>query len=290
MSKIVQTLPASDEKAASRQRVRRYLGWLFALLAIQTLTYCPATGGGDAIPMESDLTLISHAGAGLKAATYSNSREALEVAAARGLRLIEVDFETTRDGRVVAAHDWGQTYVELRPGILPAPLARYFRWGKPDHATFLATPMKGGLTPIDAIGLARWLDGHPDVKIVTDIKSNNVGTLARLIAHGLPREQLVPQIYSRDELAAVRRMGFNEIIYTLYRDTDVPIPDVIDFARKHRLAVTIHSARVSRADVEAFRDAGVPLYVHTINEPDRALRLQEWGAAGVYTDFLRPAS
>lgn len=260
------------------------------MLAIQTLTYCPATRGGTAIPMDSDLILVSHAGAGLKAATYSNSREALDVAAARGLRRIEIDFETTRDGRVVAAHDWGQTYVELRPGVLPAPLARYFQWGRPDHATFLATPMKGGLTPIDAPGLAEWLKAHPDVKIVTDIKSNNVAILGRLIADGVPREKLVPQIYSRGELAPVRGMGFDEIIYTLYRDTDVPIPEVIAFARKHRVAVTIHSARVARADVQAFRDAGVPLYVHTINEPDRAIRLQEWGAAGIYTDFLRPNS
>lgn len=288
MLEIAQNSPAAEEKAESGRRIRRYCGWIGVVLAIQTLTYCPATKGGAAIPLDSDLILVSHAGAGLKAATYSNSREALDVAAARGIRRIEIDFETTSDGRVVAAHDWGQTYVELRPGVLPAPLARYFQWGKPDHATFVGTPMKGGLTPIDAVGLAQWLKLHPDVKIVTDIKSDNAATLARLVEDGISPEQMVPQIYSRGELAPVRRMGFDEVIYTLYRDTDVPIPDVIAFARKHRVAVTIHSARVSRVDVQAFRNAGVPLYVHTINEPDRARRLQEWGAAGIYTDFLRP--
>ncbi len=285
--------PANDDASApAPKRSRRIIASLalliVALLVVQTWTYRPITTGGAAIPFAADMALVSHAGVGLEAATYSNSREALDAAVARGFTRIEVDFEETRDGRIVAAHDWDQTYLELRPGFPPPPLDRLFHWRAPDHARFMATPMRGGLTPVDAEYLAGWLARHPDVKIVTDIKTDNPRILARLIEAGLPRHQVVPQIYSRAELAVVRRLGFDEVIYTLYRDTGAPILEVIAFAREHGIAVTIHSARVSREMMGAFREAGVPVYVHTINAPEQALRLRDWGAAGVYTDFLAP--
>ena len=71
-----------------------------------------------------------------------------------------------------------------------------------------------------AIGLGQgvfeaWLRAHPDAVLITDFKRRNVEGLAA-IAPDL-RARILPQIYSPDELAPVRRLGFDRVIFTAYR-------------------------------------------------------------------------
>lgn len=283
--------PARARAVRSRRRITLIVAALLAalLLAWMAASYRPLTIGGEPASLSGEVELIGHAGVGLREATYSNSLQALDAAALRGFDKVEIDFSQTADGVVVASHDWGRAYGELRPrgSLLPAWLAAPQHQSAPTHAEFMATPMRGGLTPVDLALLGRWLAAHPRIRIVTDVKGDNVALLRRLAGRqGLPRERLIPQIYSRAELAQVRALGFGETIYTLYRDPAVPIADVIAFARAERVAVTLPERRASPETLAAFRSAGVPLYVHTVNDPERALRLVRSGAAGVYTDFL----
>ena len=262
---------------------------LFGLLALfQWWIERPSlTLGGQAVDLNLPIDLISHAGAGLPVATYSNSVEAIDLAVARGHRAIEIDLHETRDGHLIAAHDWDETYRELHPASLPGLFLRpLIGVAAPSHSEFMAERMRGGLTPLDAAHVAAWLKAHPAVSIVTDAKGDNLTTLRTLLALGIRQEQIIPQIYARGELAAVRRLGFGRIIYTLYRDIGVPLREVAEFARANGVAVTIHDARASPAAIALFRRRQVPLYVHTVNDPERARMLADWGVTGVYTDFL----
>ncbi|HSX54041.1 MAG TPA: glycerophosphodiester phosphodiesterase family protein [Sphingomonas sp.] len=257
-----------------------------ALLIAAKRNQPPATPGGPAIALPFQADLVSHAGAGMPGAIYSNSREALELAVARGHRKIEIDLIETSDGVVVAAHDWDRTYLELHPAPSIGVRLRSLVGIAPNHAEFMAQPMRGGLTPFDASYLAAWLTRHPQVRIITDAKGDNLETLRKLLVAGVPRSQLVAQIYARGELAGARALGFERIIYILHRDPDVALSDVIDFAQRHGLVVTIPEARASFEVIDQFKRGGVPLYIHTINDPGMAQRMIERGAAGVYTDFL----
>lgn len=280
--------------ARARRRTLLIVAVLLAalLLSWKATSYRPLTPGGEPVAVPGEVELIGHAGAGLSDATYSNSLQALDAAAARGFGKVEIDFSLTSDGAVVASHDWDRAYRELRQqaSLLPAWLDPAPALGAPTHAEFMGTRMRGGLAPVDLAVLGRWLEQHPHVRIVTDVKGDNVALLRRLIGpRGVPPERLIPQIYARGELAQVRSLGFGDIIYTLYRDPDVPIADVIAFARKQRVAVTLHERRAAPETLAAFRAAGVPVYVHTVNDPERALGFVRSGAAGVYTDFLMHA-
>ena len=58
------------------------------------------------------------------------------------------------------------------------------------------------------------------------------------------------------------------------------------FAKAHGLlAVTADVTLVDPAFAAAFADAGVPLYVHTVNDAETQSALRTMGVSGVYTDF-----
>ncbi len=249
----------------------------------------PATSGGDPVTLSEPVALIGHAGVGLKTARYTNSKEALDAAVARGIDRIEIDFLATRDGVLVGSHDWQSTYLELHPDVswIRPRFSSLMKPAIPSRDEFLATPMRDGLTGFDAAYLGQWLRMHPQVKIITDTKDDNITMLRILVeVSALPLDQFIVQIYRRSELEEVRRLGFSEVIYTLYKEPNTGLSSAIGFAREHGLALTIPVERVTMDGLREAHSAGVPIYVHTINSAQEALQLKQWGASAVYTDFL----
>jgi lipoteichoic acid synthase len=134
---------------------------------------------------------------------------------------------------------------------------------------FLASPMAHGLTPMLLDDLARRMWRHPDARIVTDVKSDNVRVLRQIRErYGNLADRFIPQIYSPDELAPVRNLGYRRIIFTLYR-TDLGDDGAVMFAARARLcAVTMFNDRALASNLPA-----------TLG-----------GVAGIYTDSITPAA
>ena len=135
-----------------------------------------------------------------------------------------------------------------------------------------------------------WLEDHRDAFIVTDCKKRSLECAARI---RMERPDLVPQfivqIYALRDHELVRGQGFRNVILTLYRTlADEPAPRIVDFVAGHELfALTIPRSRAGdEALVAGVRQLGVPVYVHTINDPAEAARLRDRGATGVYSDAL----
>jgi len=241
--------------------------------------------------LNSEMTLISHAGAGLPVGAYSNSREALERGVADGLNFLEVDFSWTSDGNLVLLRDW---YQEFDSWFDPSLLYKVRRKlaGRPlpmTTETFLDLEMRHGLTQMTLKDLALWLAAHPDVSIITDVKSENLRGLL-LISEIMPNAQrrVVPQIYSFEEYAPVRDMGYEQIIFTGYNSA-ASDRDIRDFAAQHDLmAVTLPQHRLSSETLSALSDMNTPLWTHTVNDPDLAEQLFHLGVDGLYTDTLVP--
>ena len=66
--------------------------------------------------------------------------------------------------------------------------------------------------------LAEILQQHPQVHIITDTKESNVEILT-FIQKKYPQvvKQIIPQIYQYDEWEAVNKLGYQQIILTLYK-------------------------------------------------------------------------
>jgi hypothetical protein len=189
--------------------------------------------------------LVAHAGGGLPDRTYTNSIEALDLAYAHGLRIFEIDFLTLPFGSIAVGHD-------------------------------LSDLLRRGRASVPAI--LDWMRAHPDARLVTDFKTDNVEGLRHLsrMASDLAG-RIIPQIYRPSEYRPIMDLGFAPPIFTLYRNDD---PRWLEFANSTDLfAVTMPASWAGKA--KAVRQA---VFLHTIDEP-----ADLDGVVGLYTNCLVPA-
>jgi len=240
----------------------------------QPASRCPDLPQGRPAPV-----MIAHAGGSVDGRTYTNSLEALDLHYSRGCRLFEVDFDWTSDGALVLLHDWNANAARIFGGAFAG------RWHGRDET--LAAPRLDGLTTLDDDGLARWSAAHPDARIVTDIKWDNLKALARLrgVVPGAV-DRLVVQIYGFEEFEPVAALGFTSIVLTLYR-TDAGDDQVVAFCRGHRLdAVAMSADRALAGLAGRLAAERVPVWVHTVNSPIHLRALSDCGVTGFYSDHL----
>jgi len=225
--------------------------------------------------------LIAHAGGIGNHRTYTNSLEALDNSVARRYTAVEIDLSWTSDDHLVLMHDWDREFVKLfdrSPGRLTA-------------AEFRSIPSAHGLTHLSLEDLESWLVEHPDILIVTDIKERNIDGL-RLLAQEYPEQlhRIVPQIYRPESYLEVRKLGYDQVVFSLYR-IDLPDQQVIDFATTNALlGVTMPLRRAINGPLPSELAAnGVRVFVHTVNDYLTMHRLRTHGVYGAYTDWLSPA-
>lgn len=222
---------------------------------------------------------IAHAGGGIGKMSYTNALEAFDTNHARGHRFFEIDLSWTSDGQLVLLHDWEGAFRGLFPNHkIAGPLS---------CNEFLRLKMDNNLTPISFAGLAQWVAAHRGVILITDLKEGNLKALAK-IAAAYPElvDRIIPQIYTFEEYKPVWRLGYRNIILTLYMK-NYPDEPVLAFARKNRLfGVTMWGERAMGSLPRELRKLNVPVFAHTINSSAEQARLEANGVSGIYTDFL----
>ena len=219
-------------------------------------------------------TLVAHAGGYIYGFKYTNSLEALEESYKNGFKLIEIDFEWTSDGKVVAIHDWDS--MAKRMLIEPKVYSLH---------EFKNSKVFQDLTLIDLDDLAKWLENKKDVSIITDMKKDNLEFL-KLISQNYKniQDQIIPQIYSLGEYFPVKDMGYKDIILTLYKE-NISDDEVLEFVKGNTVfAVTIPIERGYSDLPMKLKHINVNTYVHTVNDFYIFEELNKNGVTGIYTD------
>ena len=276
-------------------------GMVFVLLSVSC---APVTGPGyvseDPVTeqetlesLRSRIRYIIHGGGKLeghnlygerKYFTCSNSMEGFRQCIDSGCEFIETDFSFTSDGELVCIHDWYPSYsddIGFEGDVLPLE-------------KFLSTRIFRQYTPVSADMLADLLRSNKGIYIITDIKDNNLAGLG-YIAEKYPdlRNRFIAQIYSESEYDPVRELGFEYIIYTLYRldwNAKVDTAEHCRFASENPLAGITFSYELCEIPgfVEEMKSSEAPLFVHTVNDTEDQMRYFEMGIQGVYTDEIAP--
>ena len=211
--------------------------------------------------------------------TCSNSAEGLAQCAEAGAPVIELDFSFTSDGRLVCIHDWYHMYAEEIENDVALT-----------HDEFKNVKIYRQYTPLDIEDVVEYMREHDYVYIVTDIKDDNIAGLTA-IAELCPelRDRFIAQIYSADEYDKVRELGFDSIIYTLYRLTWNEKTDtaaLAEFAKSHPLVGYTFAAELCDKEgyVDGMKKAGVPLFIHTIDGAEEQQKYFDMGIDGIYTN------
>ena len=100
----------------------------------------------------------------------------------------------------------------------------------------------------------------------------------------------MPQAYQPEEIGQYRALGFQQVVWTLYRFGGDP-ESVLAQTQAHRPSALTMPLSMTRSGLlrDVDHTPGVPVYVHTINDAQIAACLIRQGAAGIYSDDLTTA-
>ena len=228
---------------------------------------------------------IIHAGGYLSASdgtelSYTNSLEALENLYQNGNRFCEIDMQETSDGILICGHG-DENELVFGTG-LPSTAA---------GADFLNSRIYGEFTPLSADDLAAFMRSHPDLYVMTDVKTDNLRVCRRL-AEEFPglRSRFIVQIQLPEEYEELKTMGFPYIAYPIFKTPDAQrgLLELAIFARHHELLALILPNGYYSPDSKlalAERLIGTPFVLHTLNDSwEIGYYLNHHLALAVYTD------
>ena len=212
--------------------------------------------------------------------SYTNSLEALENCVRSGKQFCEMDLQETSDGMLICGHGDESELV--------------FGTGLPTTATgaeFLNSRIFGEFTPLSADGLADFMRAHPDLVVITDVKTDNLRVCRRL-AESFPdlRSRFIVQIQLPEEYETLRNLGFPYITYPIFKTPDEQrgVLQLAAFARNHELLALILPNGYYAPDFKlllAEKLIGTPIILHTLNDEWAiSYYLRNRMALAVYTD------
>ena len=276
-----------------KERTRFCLPFLFLILAAGLLLFFsvrPVTlaAGPEIEKKRADLRaqkVIIHAGGALKTQSgdevvYTNSLNALQNLYEKGWRFCEIDIRETSDGVLICAH--GDEAYLANGSELPADA---------QSGDFLSERLFGEFTPMTVEMLAAFMHEHPDLTVITDAQGDNL-RISKKLAEAWPelRDRFIIQIYHESEYDPIRELGFQNLIYTLYRaaDEERNLWEIARFAEKHELVgITIQKEQFYSAKNRiAMAHCGLPFMFHTVDDAaEIEAMLRKPYVAAVYTDL-----
>ena len=182
---------------------------------------------------KNNIKRVAHAGGSIEGDTYTNSHEALDYNIKRGFELFEIDFSWTKDQQLVCIHDWDRSFKKLFGfQIKQRPTMEAFK-------KFNQGMSKYNICTLHS--LKYLMEKNKHIKIITDIKEKNIRAL-RIIAKEIKDydSRIIPQIYHPSEYKRVKKLGYKNIIWTLYKfsgDNDCVLEQV-DYLKLFAITMT----------------------------------------------------
>lgn len=209
---------------------------------------------------------VAHAGGEYNGLKYVNSIAAMNFNS-KYTKYIELDLQLTKDNRLVCIHD-------------PLINNKYFNELQKEFSEkdfcYDETLMK-------------FLEENKQIIIITDFKTDNIKGL-KFIKNNFEQfsKRFIPQIYNDDEYLPVKKLGYEKIIFTLYRVGSYSNEKIAKIIKNFDLfGLTMDPARLRSGIVEKVHNKDFLIYVYTVNSYLRFLQYKIFfGADEIYTDNL----
>lgn len=226
-------------------------------------------------------TGVIHGGGLIEGYDKTNSLEAVQKSISEGGRILEIDFNFTRDGELACIHKWMNYYA---PDYIEdyEPLSLY---------KFKKAKIFNKFTPLDLDDLMNIMEENEGTYLVTDIKDDNIEAL-KLISSKYPQmiDRIIPQAYSKAEVPIIKELGYKNIILTFY---NMPYTEVmqtsalVDFAKENNLfAFTFSYELANERFINELKKSNILLLTHTISTLEEQEIYRGLGVNGFYTDIV----
>jgi glycerophosphoryl diester phosphodiesterase len=220
---------------------------------------------------------VGHRGA--SALAPENTPEAFELAVELGCDMLEFDVLARSDGTIVVAHD--PRHLHDR-GLVTFEEALAFFVERLPNVGLEVDLKRRGIEPAVVDALRR--HGVLERSWVSGFDADALRRVADL-EPALPRSFTYPRdrfgVSKRGPLAPVIRRALDSFGSSLPRR----IPALLRRARA--TALTLHYSVASSEAIERAHELGAPVYVWTVDDPERVERLVRWGADGIITNDPR---
>ncbi len=209
---------------------------------------------------------VAHAGGEYNGLKYVNSIAAMKLNS-KYTKYIELDLQLTKDNRLVCIHD-------------PLINKKYFNELKKEF------PKKDFCYDETLI---KFLKENQKIIIITDFKTDNIAGL-NFIKKNFEQfsKRFIPQIYNEDEYLPVKKLGYEKIVFTLYRVGSYSNEKIAKIVENFDLfGLTMDPPRLRSGIVEKLHNKNFLIYVYTVNSYFRFLQYKIFfGADEIYTDNL----
>nr|WP_157261256.1 hypothetical protein [Paenibacillus wynnii] len=184
-----------------------------------------------------------------------------------------MDFSLTSDDKLVARHDWEESYTQYLQQVPQNPSGSW------QNDYFMDQKIFEKYTPLGINQVIKLMQEHEDMYIVTDTKNLETDIVKhqfQLIVNAAKNNpsllnRVIPQIYNQKMLD----------------DTEDTEQQVIEFMKEKRIkVVTMPEYKVNHAFISALKENGILAFVHTINELEVVRKYELMGVHGFYTDIL----
>lgn len=224
--------------------------------------------------------LIVHAGGFLQNElnnfSYTNSKESVMKSIKNGYNFIEIDLQITSDNYIVCTHEWNQIYLNGKP----------FQ-GQVTKDEFLQGKSYNNFTSMSLDDLCEFISKNPSLYFITDTK-DNLFSSAKIIKRDCPNyyDHFIIQIYHQSEYEPIYQLGFKNIIYTLYLASrkGKKSQTIINFVNKSKIIGITHWFQFNKKFLIDMISAGIPLYIHTVNDLNEMQKYFNSGISAIYTD------
>ncbi|HEY5659847.1 MAG TPA: glycerophosphodiester phosphodiesterase [Gaiellaceae bacterium] len=220
---------------------------------------------------------VGHRGA--SALAPENTPAAFELAVELGCDMLEFDVLARSDGTIVVAHD----PRHLRdPGLVTFDDALAFFVERLPGVGLQVDLKRRGIEPAVVDALRR--HGVLERSWVSGFDADALRRVADL-EPALPRSFTYP----RDRIGVSKRGPLAPVVRGALKTVGSSLPRRIPalLRRAGATALTLHYSVASREAIERAHELGTPVYVWTVDDPERVERLVRWGADGIITNDPR---
>lgn len=232
-------------------------------------------------------TLIAHRGAGKQAP--ENTLAAFRLGAAHHFQMMEYDVKLSADGYAILLHDDTVDRTSNGHGLASEhTLAQLMQldFGSWLTTEYVAEPICT-LYTVARYTLAQGIHSNIEIKAETGFEAETGAVVARL-AQQLWAQATVPPLlssFSETTLEAARLVA-PELPRALLIEGAVPADVVQRLQRLECIALNTDDNHTDQALVRHLVDQGYALGVWTVNQPQRAQQLLDWGCKSIFTDAI----